>query len=473
MPSSRPRPSGVTMSTQSAASSDSAYADQFAAARRALPGAAMPWLDHLRGEALTRFGRSGFPTHKVEAWKFTDLGRLATLQFDNTPAVIGRALTRDDLVRHRMSRDCALAVFVNGQFRADLSDLDPANGFSVTDFASADEVSLKALAASPLPDVEPRAQALADLNTAFMRDGAVIRVRAGATPKPVQVLFVAAPQTDARGGRPVFHLRNLIRVESGATAAVVETYVGHDGLDRPDGAYWTNAVTRVELAEGAVLRHCKLQAEGRAAVHVGATAVKVGRGATYRMFSASLGAELARNEFDVELAATDATADLAGITLARGKQHLDTTTRLAHAHPRGTSRQEFRSVVDDEAHAVFQGNVRVAEGAQKTDAKQLNHSLLLAPSAAADTKPELEILADDVKCSHGASVGDLDKDSLFYLRARGVGEAEARALLIQAFIEHLIEGVEDAPVRSHLRQHVDAWLKEPGLEQPGPKGLRP
>ena len=425
------------------------YAEQFAAARLALPGAGAAWLQTLRRDALTRFGESGFPTGKVEAWKFTDLGRLATLPFDNTPAVIGQALTRADLTRFRLAPDCRLAVFVNGQYRADLSEPGSADGLEIADFASADEAALHALAAPPLAGAEPRARALADLNTAFMRDGAVIRVRAGAVTAPVQILFVAAPQE----GRPVFHVRNLIEVDAGASATVVETYVGHDGR-----AYWTNAVTRIALADRATLRHAKLQAEGRAGVHVGATSVRVGGGATYRMFAASLGGELARNEFEVELAAPDAVADLSGVTLGRSHQHLDTTTHLSHAMPRGTSRQEFRSVVDDHAHAVFQGGVRVAPDAQKTDARQLNHSLLLSANAAADTKPELEILADDVKCSHGASVGDLDRESLFYLQARGIGEAEARALLIAAFIGHLIDGIENETMRAYVRRNVDAWL---------------
>lgn len=433
----------------------SSYAEQFASAERLLPGAGLPWLDALRRDALARFSRSGFPTAKVEAWKFTDLGRLAGLDFDNNPAAVGQALTRADIARHRVAADCRLAVFVNGRFRRDLSDLDMADGLKIRDFAAADPEALQALAATPLPDEEPRARALADLNTAFMRDGALIDIAPRATPKPIQLLFVAAPQTDARGGPPVFHLRNLIRVADGATATVVETHVGHD-----NGAYWTNAVTRIELAAGAGLRHCQVQAEGRAAVHVGAVSVRVGAGATYRLFAAALGGELARNEVDIELTAPDATADLSGVTLARGRQHLDVTTRIGHGEPRGTSRQEFRSVVDDEAHSVFQGRVRVAPGAQKTDARQLNHSLLLSPAAAADTKPELEIFADDVKCSHGASVGDLDRDSLFYLKSRGVGDAEARALLIQAFVGHLIDGVEGEAVRAHVRRHVDGWLKE-------------
>ena len=427
--------------------------DQFTSARTGLPGAGQGWLDSLRREALERFERNGFPTPKVEAWKFTDLHRIAGLGFDNMPAAIGRALTQADITPHRLSPECRLAVFVNGMFRSDLSDLEGAEGLRMRNFAAADEGELHALAAPPLASLEPRARTLADLNTAFMRDGAVIDIEGCAALAPVQLLFIASPQ----GDRPVFHVRNLIRLGAHASATVVETYVGHDS-----SPYWTNAVSRVEVAEGAVLRHCKLQAEGANATHVAATAVRVARAATYHMFAAALGAELARNEVEIELAAPDATADLNGVTLARAHQHLDTTTRLNHAQPRGTSRQEFRNVVDDHAHAVFQGSVTVAPHAQKTDAQQQSRSLLLAATAAVDTKPELEILADDVKCSHGTAIGDLEPEQLFYLRARGIGEADARALLVAAFIGHLIEGLGSADVRSYVRRHVDGWLAERG-----------
>jgi Fe-S cluster assembly protein SufD len=427
------------------------FAEQFAATRAGLPGAGRGWLDALRREALDRFDRNGFPTPKVEAWKFTDLHRVAGLGFDNQSDASGRALTPADIAPHRLSADCRLAVFVNGTFRPDLSDLDGPEGLRVRHFAAAAEADLRALAVPPLASLEPRARALADLNTAFMRDGAVIDIEGCAALAPVQLLFFAAP----RGERPVFHIRNLIRLGAHASATVVETYVGED-----HSTYWTNAVTRIEVGEGAVLRHCKLQTEGANATHVAATSVRVGRAATYHMFAAALGSELARNEVEVELTAPEAVAELHGVTLARGRQHLDTTTRLVHVQPRGTSRQEFRNVVDGHAHVVFQGGVTVAPGAQKTDAQQQSRSLMLAPTAAVDTKPELEILADDVKCSHGAAIGDLEAEQLFYLRARGIGEADARALLVAAFIGHLVDGIAGEGVQPYVRRHVDAWLAE-------------
>ncbi|HVI91593.1 MAG TPA: SufD family Fe-S cluster assembly protein, partial [Dongiaceae bacterium] len=177
-------------------------------------------------------------------------------------------------------------------------------------------------------------------------------------------------------------------------------------------------------------------------------------------FAASLGAKLSRNEVDLDLAVTDGVARLAGITLARDAQHLDTTIRLNHSKPRGTSSQDFKSVVDARARSVFQGCIHVAPDAQKTDAQQVSRSLLLSSTASADTKPALEILADDVKCSHGATIGDLDEDSLFYLRARGVGEPEARRMLIEAFIGELIDHITVETARAYFRSAIDHWLAE-------------
>jgi Fe-S cluster assembly protein SufD len=248
-------------------------------------------------------------------------------------------------------------------------------------------------------------------------------------------------------------MRNLLRAEAGSSATVVETYAALG-----EGVAWTNAVTQVAVAPNAVLRHYKLQAEPEAGFHTAQTSVRLERDAAYRGFVLSLGARLARNELDVALLGERGESHLAGATLARGEQHLDTTLRIEHAAARGTSSQDFKSVVDGRAHAVFQGRIRVAPNAQKTDARQLNRTLLLSGTAAADTKPELEILADDVKCSHGATIGDLDSDALFYLRARGLGEADARALLIEAFVRELIDAIEGESAREYFRSAFAGWI---------------
>jgi Fe-S cluster assembly protein SufD len=410
------------------------------------------WLDGVRETAKERFREHGFPSPKIESWKFTNLNQLARTTFHDAEAIKSRELARSDLQPYRLTPDCHLIVFVNGRFRPDLSALDHVpDGTRVVDLAAANEDDLLTLTAPPAVAVEPRARTLFDLNTACMGGGAVVHLGRGAILDPVQLLFVALP-----GAEPTaFHLRNLIRAEAGSSATVLESYVGLG-----EGIYWTNAVTQIDVAPNAVLRHYKLQAEGSAAFHVAATSVRLDHQAAYRMFAASLGSQLGRNEVDVDLAATEAVARLAGTTLARGAQHLDTTIRIEHSKPRGTSSQEFKNVVDGRAHAVFQGRIRVAPDAQKTDAQQVSRSLLLSSTAAADTKPELEILADDVKCSHGATIGDLDEEALFYLRARGVDETEARKMLVDAFIGELIEHITVDTARAYFRQAFDHWLAD-------------
>lgn len=428
---------------------------QLLEARGALPGRRLPWLEALRAEAVERVRRNGIPTRKLEAWKFTSLAELERIAFRPANDDARIPVDKVALAALRLTPQCHLAVFLNGRFRADLSDLAHLpEGSSVTSLATAGEKDLRALTAGPEIAAEPRARALVDLNTAFLDEGAVIHLGPGATLDPIQLLFLSLPVGEASQGEPrLYQPRNLIVAAAGSSATVLETYAALG-----EGVYWTNAATRVLVARNAVLRHYKLQAESGAAYHTAETSVRLDEAAAYRMFALTQGARLARNEIDVALAAPEAEARLSGATLARGRQHLDTTIRIDHAMPDGSSGQAFRSVVDDRAQAVFQGRIRVAPGAQKTDAQQLSRSLLLSATAGADTKPELEILADDVKCSHGAAVGDLDREALFYLRARGIGEAEARGILVDAFVGELIAAIESDPARQYFRQAFDGWL---------------
>lgn len=430
--------------------------DRFAEAGTPLGGVRLPWLESLRRDALERFRRTGFPTTKVEAWKFTNLAPLARTDFVEAIAQGVADIATAVVDGYRLTPDCHLAVFVDGRFQPALSDLGclPA-GTRVVSLSQADEADLRLVTAPPAVDDAPSARALVEFNTALMQDGVVVHLGRGAVLDPVQLLFLTRPGAAPR----VAHVRNLLVAEAGSSATVVETHVG---LGR--GVYWTNAVTQVVVASNAVLRHYKLQAEDEAAFHTAATSVRLQRNSAYRAFMLSLGARLARNELDVLLAGENGEARLAGATLARGDQHLDTTLRVEHATARASSDQDFRNVVDGRAHAVFQGRIRVAPDAQKTDARQINRSLLLSPAAVADSKPELEILADDVRCSHGATVGDLDKDVLFYLRARGLDEAEARATLIDAFVGELLDGIEGEPAQAYLRRAFADWTR---------KGARP
>lgn len=438
--------------------------EQYAALHRSLPGANLSWLAALRDAAIARFQTQGFPTTKLEPWKFTNLSRLTAQNFliaDERPI----SVAANRLAHFRLAGMCELLlVFVNGRFRADLSDPQlgdagslPA-GVRITGLARALRDDPKLMERHWAgPDADP-AQALASLNTALASDGAVIHLtRDAKLTQPVHLLFLSAPEND----RPASHLRNLIVAEEGASATIVEGYAALGS-----GAYWTNTVTQVSAARGATVHHFKLQAESFEGFHTSLSDVELQQDANYERFVLATGGNLARHEIRARLLGDNACASLNGAYLGRGHQHQAQRTDLEHRAV-GTKLQElYKGVFDERAHGAFLGRIHVAEGAQKTDAQQQNRNLLLSDGAVADSKPELEILADDVKCAHGATVGDLEREPLFYLRARGIDESDARALLIQAFISELIDSIKDEPVHAHFRNAFAHWLEEEGINPP-------
>ena len=399
-----------------------------------------PWLDALRARGRAAFDAAGLPTRKVEPWRYTNLNRLNKVDF-----ALGAGPTTTEIPTDWHIGDSPRIVLVNGIFRPELSDLSqlPA-GVTVTTIAADDSVA-GALGRSVALDTMP----LAALNTAFVGDGMVLSVDPGVSAPPIHLLSVA----DAAA--PVaFHPRHMVSVGQGAQAHLV---VSHRGHGTPSFA---NAVFEIDVAQDAVLRHDTLQADGPDATNIAAVQITVGESAVYRGFVLHTGAGLARHEVNATLAGDHTDFDLAGVYLARDSQHIDTTIRVNHAAPHGRSRQDFRGILDDKGHGVFQGAVVVARAAQKTDANQHNRVLLLADGARIDTKPELEIYADDVKCGHGASAGQLDADALFYLRARGLPEAVARRLLVEAFITDGLTAIPDGPFRVAAETAVAAWLTE-------------
>ena len=423
------------------------YVAQFARTRPSLPGDA-GWLGALREAAIARFSEAGLPTPADESWRYTNLGRTMGALFDpsETAGPIDAARLAPWLIagapHHRL-------VFIDGIFSAALSDIGALpGGATVTTLG-------EALAGDP-DAVEPVLGSVADpasggliaLNAALMRDGLVVRLADGTVvDEPIHLLHYAT----AGAERAAMHLRNLIVAGTGSGASVIETYAG-DGA----GASWTNVVTEIVAGPGAVIGHVRLQDEGAGALHTGVTQLSLDRDSAYTGFALSIGARLARNEVRAALNGAGASCALSGGSLVRGRQHSDNTTAIVHHAPHGESSQMFRNVLDDHGRTVFQGRIQVQQDAQKTDASQSSRNLLLSPMAHADTKPELRILADDVKCSHGATVGDLDREAMFYLRSRGIGADEARALLIRAFLAEIIDA---APVaRDHLAGVVDSWL---------------
>lgn len=441
------------------ADATASYLDQFRELRPSLPGGGAPWLAALRDDAIGRFAAAGFPTPALEAWKYTNLTRLARTSFAAAPELSG---IEGELLAPFLLADGAAhrLVFLNGRYAPELSAVGRLpDGCTLTTLASAAAGDAEAIEGRLGPG-EGDGDGLVALNTALMRDGLVLRLAPGAVvDKPIHAIHYTAAAIDGADAAPAaVHARSLVVAGAGARATVVECHAGDGG-----NAYWTNSVTEIELADGAAIDHVKLQAEGDAAFHTGLVRVSLGRDTAYSGLVLSTGARLARNETRVAIVGEGAECSLFGGALVRGRQHADNTTEIDHRAGHAVSRQLFKNVVDDRARSVFQGRVLVRPDAQLTDASQSNRNLLLSREAVADSKPELRIFANDVKCSHGATVGDLDRDALFYLRSRGIDAAGARALLIAAFAAELVAAVAADDVRAYLQGAVDGWLADAAL----------
>lgn len=415
------------------------YAEQFERLKPALPGA-----PGLREQAFARYAAHGFPAMKREAWRHTRLSPISGTPLEPAP---GAELAPGDIAA-RLIPDALTLVFVNGRLDGALSNVEQApDGVTIESLADLlargeDLSPWLAEAAGDSPD-----DALVSLNTALMNDGAVIRIADGVTVEaPIHLLFFAK-----QGG--MAQVRNIVVAGKGARATVAEGYFG--GKD----VYWTNVVNQFFLAEGAAIEHARQQNEGPSAYHIATGKVRLDAGARFNSVAIMLGGALARNEVHVTVAGEHAECRLAGVSMGRGKQLQDNVTVIDHAVPHGVSDQVFKAVLDDQSHAVYQGKVIVRPDAQKTDARQANHNILLARSAEASSKPELEIHADDVKCAHGATVGELDRNMLFYLRARGLDEKTARALLVEGFLVEVLERIASAEIKDMFLTDIGSWLR--------------
>lgn len=404
------------------------------------------WLRRRREGAMQRFAELGFPTRKQEAWRFTDLRPLQRTAFP--PAAGGGHTTAGDIAPWLYGGAGHRIVLVNGSFAPELSvigDLPKGAWLASTAQTLRDRPDLLE---STLRETDALgAQPFVALNAALFADGIVLALEPGVVlDRTIEIIHWA------RGQARSSHSRNIIVLGRGSRATLIETHAG-------EGAYWTNAVGAVVVGADAALRHIRLQDESTAAIHLGHNRVELERNARYENFTLSLGGRLARTDIHLKFDGEGAACGLFGATLLRGEQEGTIATVVDHAAPRCITREYFKSVAADRAHGVFLGTIGVRPHAQKTDANQLSKNLLLGPRAAIDTKPELEILADDVKCSHGATVGDLDETALFYLESRGIPVAEARRMLVEAFAAEVIERIEDdVAMRAHLGRHVARWL---------------
>ncbi|MTJ81384.1 MAG: Fe-S cluster assembly protein SufD [Telmatospirillum sp.] len=405
------------------------------------------WLDALRRDARARADATGLPTRRDEAWKYTDFA------LSGAAAYPLAARWQDAVPASLATRPVAGGVplvLVNGTV---VGDWGAPDGVTIGRLDSPDA---RSLVEAHLGAVIPAARkSLAALNGGLFTDGLVLRITAGTRlERPIEVLSLGA--SDAASGPLSFHPRLLVVVEEGGFATLVESHRG-------TGAYFSNSVVEVALAEGAGLDHYKIQDESLEGVHVATLGVSVAARAVYRGALLQAGSRLARHEVHASLCGRDAVFELDGAYLGVENQHLDNTTFVTHAAPGGQSRQLFKGVLDNQAQGVFQGTVLVERAAQKTNAHQLSKALLLSAGAGMSGKPELEIYADDVKCGHGCTVGDIDETALFYLRSRGIAEADARQLLIEAFLADVLEHVSLDPVRETFTAVVSERLRRARL----------
>ncbi len=433
------------------------YQTAFQTLRQAKPSVA--WIELVRESAMDRFELLGFPTVKDEEWKYTNLASVSKENF--LPATRESDLTVEDVSRFSYPETArSHVVLVNGNFRTDLSQTKDLGSVVVTDLfnATVDARYDKIVRSYLACNANYHDRGLTALNTAFLQSGVFVLIPKNVElQSPLQITFIA----DTSESKAMSFPRVLVVAEENSSATLIESFVAN-----AEGVYFTNAVIEVVLKDGARLEHSRVQRENLQSVHVGTTAVELGKGSSYNSTAINLGAKLARHDVSVMMDHEGAECWVDGLYVVGPDQHSDTHSVIDHKEPFCNSHQLYKGILDGNGRAVFNGKVFVREGAQKTDAMQTNKNLLLSPQARVDTTPQLEIYADDVKCAHGAAVGQLDQDELFYLQARGINPELGKSLLTYGFAEEVIAkiGVEsiqkelDAAVMNQLHSRVEVQV---------------
>jgi len=414
-----------------------------------LPGQDLPWLKTLRQDALTQFNQFGLPSKKIENWKYTSLWELSQQSFNHQAEAV--AISQQQCQDIALLDDAYRIVIIDGVFNVALSRLDSLQaGVTVRPFSQSLDTVERQLGQQVAMDTA----GLTALNTLLMKEGVMVHVSAETiVDKPIELLVINSGATECLAT----HLRNMIVLDNQANATVVEHYVG-----LTDATCLTNVVSEVVLAENAELFHYKLQQESENAFHIATLAAKQAAGSQWHTNNISLGAKLARNDVHSQLQGEQSHTTMDGLYLLNGIQHIDNHTRIDHLVPNTTSNELYKGVLDDKSHGVFNGKVIVHQDAQKTDSKEYNHNLLLSRDCEIDTKPEMEIYADDVKCGHGSTVGQLDQNQLFFLRARGLDEVSARSLLTHAFAVEVLDRIPCETVRKAMSDVIEHRLPSGG-----------
>jgi Fe-S cluster assembly protein SufD len=418
------------------------YLETFAAFEQAAVGHALPWLSKLRRNAFARFCEVGFPTTKTEDWRFTNISDLARIPFELASAS-RISLSSRQLEPYRVPGAAAQLVFVNGRFSQELSQIGTLpKGVTVASLATQIATNPGETQAHLGRYLDIQREAFSALNTAFLEDGAYLHVSRGlVVEEPIFFLFISS----GAGTPRVTHPRNLVVAEEATQLTVVEDYVSIDA-----GQAFSNAATELFAGHNSVISHYLIEREDRQAFNVSTLRIQQGRNAAVASHSVLLGGALVRNNVHPVLAGEGGDCLINGLFIGNGRQHLDNYMLVEHAKPHCGSRQFYNGILDDHAHGVFHGRIIVHKDAQKTDAKQTNRNLLLSDHAQIDTKPQLEIYADDVKCTHGATIGQIDESALFYLRSRGIDEASARKMLLLAFADECLDRMKPGLARAHV-----------------------
>jgi Fe-S cluster assembly protein SufD len=431
------------------------YHEGFGGFEKSAAGHRLAWLRNLRREGFARFIEKGIPTTHVEDWRFTNLSSLAQTPFRLARNGAG-SVTAKSLEKFRISGAACQLVFVNGRYSAEFSTLGKLpDGVDVSSLANEIEAQPSSLEDSLGRYLDTNRDPFSALNTAFLEDGAVVRIEKGVgLDAPIHLLFVST----AEAGPTMTHPRNLIVAAAGSQATIVEDYVSLPAKDGVEGRLFCNTATELIAGDNAVISHYMIEREHTDAFNISTLRIEQGRDANVSSHSLLLGGGIVRNNVHPVLNGEGGDCLINGLFAGTGRQHLDNYMLVEHAKPHCGSRQFYNGILGGRSHGVFHGRIIVHKDAQKTDAKQTNRNLLLSGEAQIDTKPQLEIYADDVKCTHGATIGQMEENALFYLRSRGIDEASARQLLLLAFASECLDRMAEGPARTHVESLIHDHL---------------
>ena len=413
------------------------------------------WLRDLRRSSFARFYEVGFPTTHDEDWRFTNVSPISQTPFRTSRDDGSSRVTTQHVTQFPMQNAACHLVFINARLRGNLSSFDmPPHGVKVSSVAEEVRRGGIELEQHLGRYLDQQRDSFAALNTAFLEDGAYVHIERGVVlDRPIHLVFISLPGSEPTMIQP----RNLILADEASQAEIVEEYVSLGG-----GKAFCNAVTELVAGESSIVSHCMIEREHTDAFNISTLRIQQGRSSRVGSHSLLLGGALVRNNVHAMIEGEGAECLINGLFLGTDRQHMDNYMLVEHAMPHGASRQFYNGILNQHAHGVFHGRIIVHKNAQRTDAKQTNRNLLLSDDAQIDTKPQLEIHADDVKCTHGATIGQLQEDALFYLQSRGLDEGSARKLLLLAFAGECLERVENTATRAHAENLIKNWMERLG-----------